>query len=125
MKKHFSWSPIETTFLPPINVGLADRIRRGKVLYQNYFTRSRHAALKDAILNIAQCPWIVTYDDVPEIRNIYRGIPYRTFSLNYSLANNGTGREVMFFSNVRQIPTEEELASVRMDRNFRVVEVNN
>ena len=92
--------------------------RRGKVLYKNYFTRTRHEALKNAILDIAQCPWIVTYDDVPEIRDIYRDIPCRTFNLNYSLANNGTGREVMFFSNARQIPTEEDLAPIRMNRNF-------
>ena len=98
--------------------------RRGKVLYQNYFTRARHEALRTAILEIVQCPWIVTYDDVPEIRNIYRDVPCRTFNLNYSLANNGTGREVMFFSAVRQIPTEEDLASVRMDRNFGFDGVN-
>ena len=87
-------------------------------MYQNYFTRARHEALKNAILDIAQCPWIVTYDDVPEIRDIYRDVPCRAFRLNYSLANNGTGREVMFFSNALQIPTEEDLAPIRMDRNF-------
>ena len=98
--------------------------RRGKVLYQNYFTRARHEALKNAILDIAQCPWIVTYDDVLEIRDIYRGVPFRAFSLNYSLANNGIGREVMFFSSARQMPTEEELATIRMDRNFGFVDMN-
>lgn len=98
--------------------------RRGKVLYQNFFTRARHEALRDAILNIAQCPWIVTYDDVPEIRDIYHDVPCRAFNLNYSLANNGAGREVMFFSNPRQMPTEEDLAPIRMDRNFGFVGAN-
>ena len=98
--------------------------RRGKVLYQNYFTRTRHEALKDVILNIAQCPWIVTYDDVPAIRDIYHNVPCRAFNLNYSLANNGTGREVMFFSSPRQMPTEEDLAPIRMNKNFGFIGSN-
>lgn len=88
------------------------------MLYQNYFTRARHEALKNAILDIAQCPWIVTYDDVPEIRDIYRDVPCRAFRLNYSLANNGTGQKVMLFSSTRQIPTEAELVQMQVDRNL-------
>lgn len=89
--------------------------RRGKVLYQNFFNQFRHEALKDAILQNVQCPWIVTYDDIPEIRKIYQGVPCRSFNLNYSLANNGHGREVMFFREERQIPTEEDLVRIRME----------
>ena len=63
-------------------------------------------------------PWIVSYDDVPEIRKIYEDFPMRSFSLLYSLANNGNGREVMFFKSAELKPTRNELERIGMDKMF-------
>ena len=92
--------------------------RRGKVLYQNYFTPPLHKMLKQSIMTEVRYPWIVTYDDVPEIRTIYQNIPLRSFKLNYSLANNGNGQEVMCFQNEAQIPTADDLARIHMREDF-------
>ena len=92
--------------------------RRGKVLYQNFFTHARHQELRNAIRDLVECSWVVSYDDVPEIRKIYRGVPARPFNLNYSLANNGAGREIMFFEKEEQIPSPDELVRIRMAENF-------
>lgn len=94
--------------------------RRGQELYKNFFTTKLHRKLCEQIKAEVLCPWIVSYDDMPEIREIYEGVPYRSFSLHYSLANNGSGQEIMFFQNERLCPSKEEIASVRMERQFLV-----
>lgn len=91
--------------------------RRGKVLYKNFFDAKMHKDLKTRILKDIKIPWVVSYDDVPEIREIYRDVPSKAFSLNYSLANNGNGKEIMFFSK-GLMPTADEIRSIGMGAMF-------
>lgn len=91
---------------------------KGKELYQNYFDDKKHKALCAKIKAEVRCPWIVSYDDVPQIRGIYQGFPMRSFSLNYSLANNGSGREIMFFGRKALVPTQSEIQRIGMSENF-------
>lgn len=92
--------------------------RKGKVLYKNFFDDKKHRELCEQIKANVSVPWVVSYDDVPEIVDIYRGVSKRSFTLNYSLANNGYGREVMFFKDMNLIPTRTELCSIGMDHQF-------
>lgn len=94
--------------------------RRGNVLYKNFFNAKMHKDLKTRILKDINIPWVVSYDDVPEIREIYRDVPSKSFSLNYSLANNGNGKEIMFFSNGLK-PTVDEILSIGMGAMFGLV----
>ena len=92
--------------------------KKGRKLYKNFFTPELHKALHDSIsVNVPQ-DWIVSYDDVAEIREIYDDFPSRSFSLDYSLANNGKGREIMYFKTRELMPTARELASVGMVKAF-------
>ena len=91
--------------------------RRGKVLYKNFFTHKKHQELCELIKSIDGCPWIVSYDAAKEIKEIYDGVPSREFSLSYSLANNGSGREIMFFSEGLTLH-DEDIASVGMSGMF-------
>lgn len=93
--------------------------RRGSVLYQNFFNENSHKRLCANIKDNVKSPWVVSYDDVPEIREIYKGIPSRSFSLSYSLANNGSGREIMFFSQ-GLMPTNNEIRSLGMSTMFDI-----
>lgn len=95
--------------------------KRGSVLYQNFFTDKLHKKLCLSIKENVKNPWVVSYDDVFEIREIYKGIPSRSFSLNYSLANNGSGREIMFFSPGLK-PSAEEFRRIGMGAMFGVEE---
>ena len=70
------------------------------------------------IVNNVIAPWVVSYDDVAEVRKIYSGLPVKSFSLSYSLANNGKGREVMFFKEDSLVPTREEILSLGLNRIF-------
>ena len=92
--------------------------KKGRKLYKNFFTPELHKALHDSIsMNVPQ-DWIVSYDDVAEIREIYDDFPSRSFSLDYSLANNGKGREIMYFKMRELMPTARELAAVGMAKAF-------
>ena len=92
--------------------------RKGKVLYQNFFDDKKHRALCAKIKSSVKCPWIVSYDDVPEVCEIYKGLPQRHFSLSYSLANNGYGQEVMFFGRGSLLPTKDDIRNVKMEHLF-------
>ena len=81
----------------------------GRRLYKNFFQDHDHRILAEDIRATVGVPWIVSYDNVPQICEMYGGLTKRTFSLSYSLANNGTGQEVMFFRDAALCPTNEEL----------------
>ena len=82
----------------------------GRRLYKNFFADEDHKALAKTIRERVSVPWIVSYDNVTEIRDMYEGLEHRTFSLSYSLANKGTGQEVMFFCEPRLCPSATELS---------------
>ena len=65
------------------------------------------------------CPWLVTYDDVPEIRKIYSSYVGKRYDLIYSLANNGKNSELMFLSDDALWPTEDELKEGQITINLR------
>jgi DNA adenine methylase len=87
----------------------------GRRLYENYFQHRHHQSLAETIRATVDVPWIVSYDNVPQIREMYSGLTERTFSLSYSLANNGTGQEVMFFRDAALCPTDEELQAANVE----------
>jgi len=77
---------------------------KGKLLYSNYYTPADHASMASLIRSIS-FPWIVTYDNVPEILKLYTGEAYAEFDISYS-AHMGRprGAEVMFYCNLT-LPT--------------------
>ena len=66
----------------------------GKKLYQNYFNHEDHYRLFCSVKNIKQ-QWIVTYDDTPEINDIYSEYRPKPFGLNYSANVKRRGSELM------------------------------
>ena len=70
---------------------------KGKKLYQNYFEHSDHIRLCEVIKGITQ-PWIVTYDDTPEIHEIYGEYAPAAFRLTYSAQKKRKGAEVIIHS---------------------------
>lgn len=81
----------------------------GQRLYKNSFSATDHANIANCIMEGANCPWIITYDDVPELKEIYAGFPQRCYTLNYSAANKGKGTELIIFRSPQLIPTEEAI----------------
>lgn len=78
----------------------------GQRLYKNFFSLDDHKQIAEYIRQNINCPWIITYDDVQEIKEIYSDYEQRTFQLNYSAANKGNGTEIMIFKSRNLIPDE-------------------
>ena len=91
---------------------------KGKALYKNFFSAKDHKRIFEHISKL-NCPWLVTYDDVPEIREIYSSYVGKRYDLTYSLANNGKKSELMFLSNDALWPSEAELKKRRIAINLR------
>lgn len=87
---------------------------KGKKLYKNFFAPEDHLDIAQHILNDVAAEWIVSYDAVPQIEKIYQRQVLRKFSLNYSLANNGQGTEIMIFKDSRLCPSAEDLEQAKI-----------
>ena len=71
---------------------------KGKELYLNYYEYKDHEALRNEINSISNPKWVVTYDNVQPIRDLYKTYRKKNFLLNYSAGNHNKGEEVMIFS---------------------------
>lgn len=78
---------------------------KGKGLYEDHYQHQDHAAIARAVAAMDR-PWIVSYDNVPEIRALYKQFRQRTFGLRYSAQARYQGSEVMFFAPGLRIPAD-------------------
>lgn len=78
---------------------------KGKGLYEDHYRPEDHTVIANKVSAIKH-PWIVSYDNAPEICKLYRMFRKRSFGLNYSAQNRYQGAEIMFFANGLTIPKE-------------------
>ena len=71
---------------------------KGKDLYLNYYDDSDHKEIATEINKVNKQKWIVTYDNVQPIRELYKNYRQVKYTLNYSAAKANKGEEVMIFS---------------------------
>jgi DNA adenine methylase len=76
-------------------------------LYQNHYSHDDHLAIASLVKNKLKIPWIVSYDNAPEIINLYHSFPTINYDMTYSASKRYKGREVMF-SNGRLIMPESD-----------------
>ncbi len=79
--------------------------RKGAGLYTSFYEPEDHANLASEIIRTDR-PWIVTYDDVPEIRRLYRQRRQYCFDIQYSLREKRTGTELLIASKGIKMPDE-------------------
>ena len=71
--------------------------QKGQRLYANFYARDDHARLASRVVRLRQ-PWVISYDDVPEVRLLYADQGHQRYGVPYSAANRCKGAEVFFFS---------------------------
>jgi len=72
---------------------------KGKGLYRNYYEHDDHIAIAKTIQAKGfMRHWVVSYDNVDEIRAMYQLVNTKTYGLNYTAQRRYVGSEVMFFS---------------------------
>jgi len=79
----------------------------GQSLYLNAYKRDDHAEVASSVLDLKVENWIVSYDDVRPIHDLYGTTPKLQYSLNYSAHRKTRGAEVMFFSDGLVVPQME------------------
>lgn len=94
---------------------------KGPELYKNFFDKEDHAKIARLILNGIPGNWIITYDDTPEIIELYKQRCIRRYDLNYSVANTGKSSEVIVFNDEKFCLTNQELLSKDICINLREV----
>jgi DNA adenine methylase len=72
--------------------------KQGPNLYLNFYKHDDHAALSQYIQRDFKHPWLLSYDDVGEIRALYKNLPHIDFELAYHANLHKTGKEVLFLS---------------------------
>lgn len=77
---------------------------KGRKLYKNFYTHDDHVSIRDKLEEFAGSKWIVSYDDVKAIREIYEPRTPLNYQLNYSAGPISKGAEVMFASDEIALP---------------------
>lgn len=93
--------------------------KKGKQLYLNFFNEQDHIRIEKLIKESLTCDWVITYDDAPEIADIYANYELRRFDLNYSVAKKRRASEIIIFSNKDMIPDEKSLEDNKICINLR------
>lgn len=74
---------------------------KGKLLYHNFYSYEDHKSLASFIRKTSH-PWIVTYDNVSEIKELYEGEDFAEFEISYyAHTERPKGKEVLFYNNIK------------------------
>lgn len=91
---------------------------KGSSLYTNFYQPSDHSSVATKITNL-NCPWILTYDYVPEINELYINSDQFVFDVNYTLQIKRVGTELLITSDGLEVPDEILARQI----NYRPLEI--
>ena len=81
---------------------------KGQELYTNFYQPEDHKALAQAIKRL-KVPWMLTYDEAPEIELLYSGLPVFRKALTYYAQVKRQASELLVLSSGLQVPGELSL----------------
>ena len=76
---------------------------KGQELYANFYEKADHKKLARIVRRLP-IPWVVSYDDHPEVRALYQGRQMVTYDIAYGASVRYRGREVAIFSDGLVVP---------------------
>ena len=77
---------------------------KGRFLYYDAYQKKDHKSLASVVQSLKGMNWIVSYDDVRPIHEMYEKSAWMRYTLSYSARNKTRGREAMFFSKGLIVP---------------------
>ena len=80
---------------------------KGSQLYYDFYGNKDHLEVAQAVRSLQKVRWLVSYDDVLPIQEMYSGVPALQYTIGYSARNVLRGREAMFFSDGLVVPEVE------------------
>jgi len=86
---------------------------KGPLLYLNLLNKDYHQNLSLTLRDMPEAPWVLTYDDCPEIRRLYKGwTKIRPFSLRYSAAERRKGKEILIIPKWMSLPKTQNSEAI-------------
>lgn len=81
---------------------------KGQGLYRNFYEHDDHVQIAGLLQSRAfKTSWVVSYDNVEQIRQMYRMSQSLAYGLNYTAQVRYVGSEVMFFRPDMVVPEDE------------------
>jgi DNA adenine methylase len=78
---------------------------KGRDLYYDFYAPEDHAQIANFMnASVTRQQWIVSYDNVKPIRDLYPGARHVIYNIGYSARSASQGSEVMFFGSGLKIP---------------------
>ncbi|WP_022949505.1 DNA adenine methylase [Methylohalobius crimeensis] len=77
---------------------------KGAELYMNRLSHQAHKLLSEFLEKQSLFPWIMTYDNVEEIRRLYSHMNQMEFYLSYSAYKRRKGNEILIYPDTIKIP---------------------
>lgn len=77
---------------------------KGSKLYKNFYGPKDHKFISDLLKDHIDHRWIVSYDHVREIVDLYDPLEPLIYNLQYSAGTVGQGQEVIFAGNALELP---------------------
>lgn len=109
--KRYKRTPAAKTFCyldPPYYV-------KGQDLYLNYYRDEDHKDIAEAIQKF-KGQWIISYDAVDFISELYKDYRQKEYYLSYSAGNPSKGKEIMVYSNGLILP-EADIVKLKRAKN--------
>lgn len=78
---------------------------KGSSLYTSFYNPADHLAVSQAVLGLDR-PWVLTYDNTPEISHLYKVRRQFSFDVNYSVQTKRIGTELLVASKGLKLPRE-------------------
>jgi DNA adenine methylase len=72
--------------------------KKGKFLYLNNYNHADHLRLSNAVSELEDVKWLISYDNTLEIKDMYENFRMSSFDLNYTLQSKKFGSELLVFS---------------------------
>jgi len=86
---------------------------KGRTLYLNALNAAYHEALAEHLKTMPDAAWVLTYDDCPEVRELYRGwAAIRPFGLRYAASERRSGRELLITPKWMRLPSRQASAAI-------------
>jgi len=94
---------------------------KGSLLYTIFYNSKDHEKVSEAIFKLKH-PWLLTYDNAPEINEPYNNCARYTHPLNYSAATKRVGKELLVTKGGIFIP--DHLGITRISKNEKTTTIN-
>ena len=76
---------------------------KGQGLYRNFYNHQDHKSIKEKLIKV-KTPWVLSYDNNQNIRDIYQQYRQEEYILNYSASKKMKATEVIIYSDSIKLP---------------------